>query len=183
MTLTGQDDAGTDPLAGVDWALWSVIYLKPDCLRRGLTQPVLAWISQVAAVSGVTEVTVTRVQIHAHYFDLFGRDEEIGADIAAELDRMHTGQQAIVALACAPGAAPLLRALIGPTDPAEGGPDTIRGRYGTDTRAAAQAQRRLTDNLIHTSDDAEAAHRDFLIWYGPARASLLTTPARKETAL
>ena len=42
---------------------------------------------------------MTREQIHAHYFGLFGRDEEIDADITAELDRMHTGQQAIVALA------------------------------------------------------------------------------------
>ena len=51
--------------------------------------------------------------------------------------------------------------MIGPTDPAEGGPATIRGRYGIDTCAAAKAERRLTENLIHTSDDAEAAHRDF----------------------
>lgn len=162
-----------DPLGWVDWDCWSVIYLKPDCLRRSLTGPILAWISQVAQVSGVTEVTVTRSQIHAHYADLFGRDEEIGADITAELDRMHVGQQALVALAHAPGASALLRALIGPTDPAAGGPSTIRGRYGTDTRAAAWAERRLTENLIHTSDDAEAAHREFLLWFGLARAHLL----------
>ena len=128
-----------DPLACVDWACWSVIYLKPDCLRRRLTAPILAWISQVAQVSGVTEVTVTREQIHAHYADLFGLDQEIGADVIAELDRLHVGQQAIVALAHTPAAPALLRELIGPTDPAEGGPDTIRGLYGVDTRAAANA--------------------------------------------
>jgi nucleoside-diphosphate kinase len=165
-----------DPLASVDWTGWSVIYLKPDCLRRQLTAPILAWISQVAQVSGVTQVTVTREQIHAHYADLFGLDEEIGADVTVELDRMHVGQRAIVALAHAAGAPALLRALIGPTDPASGGPSTIRGRYGADTRAAAQAQRRLIENLIHTSDDPQAARRDFLIWYGPGRASLLTNP-------
>ena len=102
--------AGVDPLGWVEWDCWSVIYLKPDCLRRGLTRPVLNWISQFARVSGLRKVTVTRAQIHAHYADLFGRDEEIGADIAAELDRMHVGQQAMVALAHAPGAPGPLRA-------------------------------------------------------------------------
>lgn len=177
--MTAREERGTADaqlLDGVDWDSWSVVYLKPDCLRRGLTFPILAWIREVAQVSAVTEVTVTRAQIHAHYDDLFGRDEEIGADITAELDRMHVGQQAILALAHAPDAPGLLRALIGPTDPAEGGPGTIRGRYGTDTRAAAKAGRRLTENLIHTSDDARAAHRDFLLWYGPARAHLLLVP-------
>jgi nucleoside-diphosphate kinase len=164
------------PLASADWACWSVVYLKPDCLRRRLAVPILAWISQIAQVSGVTEVTVTREQIHAHYADLFGRDEEIGADVTAELDRLHVGRRAVVALAHASGAPALLRALIGPTDPAHGGPSTIRGRYGADTRAAAQAERRLIENLIHTSDDPQAARRDFLIWYGLGRASLLTSP-------
>lgn len=167
---------GAELLAPVDWDCWSVVYLKPDCLRRGLTVPILAWISQIAQVSGITEVTVTREQIHAHYADLFGLDEEIGADVTTELDRMHVGQQAIVALAHAPGAPALLRALIGPTDPAHGGPSTIRGRYGADTRAAAQAERRLIENLIHTSDDPQAARRDFLIWYGLGQARLLTSP-------
>lgn len=166
-----------DPLGSVDWGCWSVIYLKPDCLRRQLTAPILAWISQVAQVSGVLEVTVTREQIYAHYSDLFGLDEEIGADVTTELDRMHVGQQAIVALAHTPGAPALLRALIGPTDPAQGGPHTIRGYYGADTRAAARAERRLIENLIHTSDDPQAARRDFLIWYGPDRTRLLTSPA------
>lgn len=110
---------------------------------------------------------------------MFGRDDEIGVDIAVELDRLHVGRKAIVALACACGAPALLRALIGPTDPARGGPGTIRGRYGIDTLAAARAERRLAENLIHTSDDAQAAHRDFLIWFGPGRASLLTTPANR----
>jgi len=40
----------------------------------------------------------------------------------------------------------------------------------------AKAERRLIENLIHTSDDQQASHRDFLIWYGPGRASLLTSP-------
>jgi nucleoside-diphosphate kinase len=158
----------------VDWAQWSVIYLKPDCVQRGLTDQVLAWIGEVVKVSAATPVTVTRTKIYAHYADLFPRQQEIGVDIATELDRMHVGRDAVVALGHGSDAPARLRALIGPTDPAAAGPDTIRGRYGADTLAAGQAEGRLIDNLIHTSDDPVAARRDFLIWFGAGRMALLT---------
>lgn len=171
---TSGDTAGRASLFLVDWSRWSVIYLKPDCISRGLTDQVLDWLAQVVKVSAVTQVTVSQEQIYAHYADLFPRSEEIGVDIAAELDRMHVGRPAVVALGHGPDAPARLRALIGPTDPATAGPDTIRGRFGIDTLAAGKAEGRLIDNLIHTSDDPDAAHRDFLIWFGADRADLLT---------
>jgi len=162
----------------IDWTRWSVIYLKPDCLERGLVGEVLARIARHVQVSAVRQVRVTRTQIYAHYTDLFPRQEEIGVDIAAELDRMHVGKLSVVALGHGPSAAARLRDLIGPTDPAQAGPDTIRGHYGIDTLAHGQAEHRLINNLIHTSDDPEAARRDFFIWFGPGTASLdlLTDP-------
>lgn len=161
-------------LASVDWTHWSVIYLKPDCVQRGLTEPILNWIGEVVKVSAVTPVTVSQEQIYAHYADLFPRSEEIGVDITVELDRMHVGRSAVVALGHGPDTPARLRALIGPTDPAIAGFETIRGRFGIDTLAAGKAEGRLIDNLIHTSDDPDAAHRDFLIWFGADRADLLT---------
>lgn len=165
---------GSNSVFLIDWSRWSVIYLKPDTVERGLTDPVLDWIGQVVKVSAVTPISVTREQIFAHYADLFPREQEIGVDIGAELERMHIGRRAVIALGHGDDAAARLRALIGPTDPAQAGPDTIRGRYGTDTLAAGQAERRLIDNLIHTSDDPDSARRDFVIWYGVDHVDLLT---------
>jgi nucleoside-diphosphate kinase len=168
-------------LSAVDWTRWTVIYLKPDAVSRQLTDQILERISGVMTVCAVTAVTVTREQIFAHYADLFPRAREIGADIDAELCRLHVGRQAVLALGHGARAAPRLRELIGPTDPAAAGPGTIRGRYGTDTLTAGRADRRLIENLIHTSDDQTAACRDFINWYGPARASLLTPTATART--
>jgi nucleoside-diphosphate kinase len=170
--------AAANPGDSVDWSWWSVIYLKPDCVQRGLAEQILYRIGQIVTVIAVRAVTVTERQIFAHYADLFPRAAEIGADIAAELRRMHVGQQAMLALGHGPDAAARLRALIGPTDPAQAAPESIRGHYGIDTLAAGQADGRLIDNLIHTSDDIDAARRDFGIWFGADQIHLLTDLTR-----
>ncbi len=155
-----------------------MIYLKPDAVRRRLETVILGWVSELVTVSAVMPVVVTRERIFAHYSDMFARAAEIGVDIGAELARIHVGQRAVVALGHGDCAAMRLRALIGPTDPAVAGPGTIRGRYGIDSLAAGRAERRMIDNLIHTSDDPAAARRDFLNWYGSGRAALLATRKR-----
>ena len=155
-----------------DWTQWSVILLKPDCVKRGLTSQILDWAGQVVLVSRIRAVRVTEAQIFAHYADLFPRAAEIGVDVAAELRWIHVGQEAIVALGHGPAAPARLRTLIGPTDPAVAGPATIRGRYGTDTLAVGRAEGRLVDNLIHTSDDPGATRRDFATWFGLGQTGL-----------
>jgi nucleoside-diphosphate kinase len=162
------------PLDVVDWSQWSVIFLKPDCLQRDLQDEILTWIAEHVEILSPTKVTVSRQQIFQHYADLFPRQQEIGVDVAAELTRIYVGRDAMVALGHGTNAPARLRALIGPTDPAIAAYDTIRGRYGLDTLADGQAERRLIDNLIHTSDDPVATRRDFLIWYGPSCLDLIT---------
>jgi nucleoside-diphosphate kinase len=105
--------------------------------------------------------------------------------VPAELRRIYVGAQAAVALAHGDAAAVRLRRLLGSTDPAAAGPDTIRGRFGADSLRRAMADGRLVDNLIHSSDTADTVPRDLRIWYGPAGLPLLrahrprTTPARQ----
>lgn len=162
---------------GVDWWFWTVILLKPDCLARNLLDPVLAMVEQHLTVRHVTKVFPTEAQILAHYADMLPRSADLGRDVPAELRRIYIGQEAAVALGYGPDAAPRLRAVLGPTDPAAAGPDTIRGRYAADSLAAARADGRLIDNLIHSSDTWHAVPADFATWYGLDNRHLLRTPA------
>jgi nucleoside-diphosphate kinase len=161
----------------VDWQRWTVILLKPDCLARNLLSPVLAMVGQHLAVLHVTKVFATEEQIFAHYADMLPRSAELGRDVAAELQRIYVGREAAVALGYGPDAAPRLRSLLGPTDPAAAGPDTIRGRFAADSLAQATADGRLIDNLIHSSDSADVIPADFDTWFGFANAHLLRAPA------
>ncbi|MER6178554.1 nucleoside-diphosphate kinase [Streptosporangium sp. NPDC001681] len=169
--------------AGMGWTRWSVILLKPDCVRRGLVDDVLACLAEHVEIRGRREVTVTQEQIFAHYDDLLAPQvsAEFGLDVVADLRRLFVGRQVCVALGHGPGAPALLRELIGPTDPSLAGPGTIRGRFGVDSLTIARSEGRLIDNLIHTSDHADVVERDFGIWYGPGQQHLLTPTADRST--
>ncbi|MET9403613.1 nucleoside-diphosphate kinase [Kitasatospora sp. NPDC002965] len=163
-----------DPLHDVDWSRWSVILLKPDCLRRGLTDQVLARLEPAARIAHRRRVVVADWQIHVHYWDLLVDQDLIDVDVPGCLRTTYVGHQVEVALAHgAPGTPERLRGLLGHFDPHQAEPGTIRADLGTDSLTAARAQHRLVENLIHTSDHPRAAHRDFGTWFGAGRHQLL----------
>ncbi len=174
--------AATLDVAGQRWGDWTVVLLKPDCLRRNLVAPVLFWIGQVVDLVDVRQVQPTEEQIFAHYDDMLPLSEEIGRDVPAELRRIFVGNTVTIALGHGPDAAARVRALVGPTDPATAPHTTIRGRHAEDTLTGAATEGRLVDNLIHTSDNAAAVPRDFAIWYGPADTHLLRLPGPANPA-
>jgi nucleoside-diphosphate kinase len=165
--------------ATVDWSAWSVVLLKPDCVARGLAAQVLSWVALEAEVIDHRTVTATQEQIFAHYEDLLTvrRAHFTWVDVAADLRRTYVGQRVGIALAYGPDVARRLRQLIGHFDPAQADPDSIRGRFGTDSLDRAQAEQRLIRNVIHTSDDPAGARREFGIWCGAADAHLLHATA------
>lgn len=164
-----------DVLTGVDWDRWSVVLLKPDCVRRGLVDAVLERVAAVASVRNRMDVTVADWQIHVHYWDLLVGADWFDCDVPACLREMYVDHQVTVALAHGPAGTPrLLRDLLGHFDPAQAAQGTLRGDLGEDSLAIAQAEGRLVENLVHSSDDAAATCRDFGTWYGAHRHHLLT---------
>jgi nucleoside diphosphate kinase len=166
-------------LAGIDWDRWSVILCKPDCVRRGLTDQVLARIAEKVPVVGRLDVTVADWQIYVHYWDLLIGADWLDRDIPACLQATYVGRPVTVALAHGPAGTStprLIRQLLGHFDPAQAKPGTIRADLGTDSLAAATAEHRLVDNLVHASDDATATCRDFGTWYGANRHYVLDAP-------
>jgi nucleoside-diphosphate kinase len=54
-----------------------------------------------------------------------------------------------------PGAQPVVRALMGATNPAEAAPGTIRGDLAVE----------LTENLVHGSDSPDSAEREIALFF------------------
>ncbi|WP_307821835.1 nucleoside-diphosphate kinase [Streptomyces coffeae] len=164
---------------GIDFGRWVVILCKPDAVERGLVDAVLDRIAaEGATVSGRREVTAQPWQAHVHYWDLLvDADWYPDRDIPACLDDTYVGRRVAVALAYGePGIHAWLRRLLGHFDPTQAEPGTIRGDLGNDSLEAALAEKRLVRNLVHTSDDPDAARRDFGTWFGADRRALLTSP-------
>ncbi|QUX26057.1 nucleoside-diphosphate kinase [Nocardiopsis sp. MT53] len=164
------------------WGRWAVALCKPDATRRGLVDTVLEHIATHAHLVHRRAVVVTEAQILTHYADMLALDDRFPFDVTAELRRNWVGQRVTVALFQGPtdDTPQRIRALLGHYDPAQAEPDTIRGRYGTDSTAAACAESRFIDNLIHTSDDPAGTEREFNLWFGPAFTHLLTSTLRSE---
>ena len=165
-------------VGGVDWSRWSVVLLKPDCVRRDLCDTVLQRIATGADVeiSAHEIVTVADWQIHVHYWDLLvDADWFAPLDVPAALRASWIGQRAGIALARGThgDTTARIRALLGHYDPAVADPYSIRGALGVDSEDKARAEGRLIENLVHTSDDPAATCRDFGTWYGAARHDLL----------
>ncbi|MFJ1753353.1 nucleoside-diphosphate kinase [Kitasatospora sp. NPDC088134] len=163
-----------DPRREVDWSRWSVVLLKPDCLRRGLADQVLARLEPTVRIVHRRLVVVADWQIHVHYWDLLVNRRRFEVDVPGCLRATYVGRQVEVALAHgAPGTPERLRGLLGHFDPTQAEPGTIRADFGTDSLTAARADRRLVENLIHTSDHSRAARRDFGTWFGTDQHQLL----------
>lgn len=177
-----RDSAASTRADVLDWAEWTVILLKPDCLRRGLVEQVLQRVGHAVTVSAVRTVTATEEQVFAHYDDMLAPEisRAFGLDVRAELRRIFVGNQVVVALGHGDQAANRLRAVLGVTDPSLAAPDSIRGHFGSDSLATARAEGRLIDNLIHTSDHVGVVERDFAIWFGAGNRHLLVPTTERS---
>ena len=127
------------------------VLVKPDAVARGVPARILAVLEEAG-------LRIVKLQMRR-----LSRKE------AQELYAPHRGKEFFgplvdfitsgpVAGAVLEGrdAVERVRELIGPTNPLEAPPDTIRGRWGTD----------ITQNAIHASDSPESARREAGVFFG-----------------
>jgi nucleoside-diphosphate kinase len=129
----------------------TLILVKPDAFERGLTGEVLARFER----KGLRITALKLVQIDdefagQHY------EEHTDKPFFGELVGFITSGPVIVAKLRGEQAVPVLRTLMGSTDPATAPPGTIRGDFGTI----------ITENLVHGSDSPESAERELSLFFG-----------------
>ncbi|WP_030020177.1 nucleoside-diphosphate kinase [Streptomyces monomycini] len=170
---------------GIDFDRWAVILCKPDAVERGLVDAVLERVESVGIrVRARTDMIAAPWQAHVSYRDLLADPGRFPADLPARIDAAYADKPVTVALAHGgPRLHARLRRLIGHTDPTKAAVGTIRGDLGADSVLAAAGEGRLVRNLVHTSDDADAARRDFGTWYGPGRALTISDFTRCSVIL
>ena len=132
----------------------SLVLVKPDGVRRGLTGEVLRRIEAKGYRLVALELrTATRDLLAEHYAEHEGKPfyEPL-------VEFMMSGPVAAVVIEgqrCIEG----FRSLAGATDPTTAAPGTIRGDLGRDWGEKVQ------QNLVHGSDSPESAAREIGIWF------------------
>ena len=132
----------------------SLVLVKPDGYRRGLTGEVLRRIDAKGyALTALAVLTPTREQLAAHYAEHAGKPF-----FEPLVEFMSSGPVTAVVVEgqdCIKG----FRSLAGATNPTEAPPGTIRGDLGRDWGRAVQ------ENIVHGSDSPESAAREIAIWF------------------
>lgn len=133
----------------------TLVLVKPDGVRRGLTGRILARVEAKGyTIAELKLVHPSRELLEEHYAEHRGKPfyEPLvefmlsGPVVAAVLegDRVIEG----------------FRSLAGATEPTTAAPGTIRGDLGRDWGE------RVQQNLVHGSDSPDSAEREIGIWFG-----------------
>jgi nucleoside-diphosphate kinase len=128
----------------------TLLIAKPDAVRRGLTGEILRRVeAKGLRITDLRMGRIERVTAEEHY------DEHREKPFFVELVEFITSGPVVVARLEGEQAVPVLRTMMGPTDPASAPPGTIRGDFGTI----------ITENLVHGSDSPESAERELKLFF------------------
>jgi nucleoside-diphosphate kinase len=128
----------------------TLLIIKPDAVRRGLIGEILRRLeAKGLRISEMRTMRIDRELAEEHY----GEHRE--KPFFGELVGFITGGDVVVARVTGEQAVPVLRALMGPTDPSTAPSGTIRGDFGTI----------ITENLVHGSDSPESAERELKLFF------------------
>ena len=129
----------------------TLLIVKPDAVRRGLVGEIVRRIeSKGLRIEEMRTMQIDRTLAERHY------EEHTDKPFFGELVGFITSGPVVVVKLVGEQAVPVLRTMMGPTDPAQAPPGTIRGDFGTI----------ITENLVHGSDSPESAERELALFFG-----------------
>jgi nucleoside-diphosphate kinase len=129
----------------------TLLIVKPDGVRRGLVGEVFRRVeAKGLRIADLRMFSIDVVLAQEHY----GEHRE--KPFFGELVEFITSGPVVAARLEGEGAVTALRMLMGPTNPIEAPPGTMRGDYCTI----------ITENLVHGSDSAESSERELKLFFG-----------------
>lgn len=128
----------------------TLLIIKPDGVARGLVGEILQRVERKGyTVEKIQGMVITREVAEKHYA------EHEGKPFYDDLIEYITEGLSVVAVIRGQNAVESVRVVMGPTDPLEATPGSIRGAYATS----------VTRNLVHGSDSLESAAREIALFF------------------
>ena len=129
----------------------TLLIVKPDGVRRGLIGEVLRRIeAKGLTIDELRMFTIDRATAEEHY------GEHRDKPFFGELVDFITGGPVVVARISGEQAIAVWRTVMGPTNPVEAPPGSIRGDLATV----------IGENIVHGSDSPESAARELKLFFG-----------------
>ena len=129
----------------------TLLIVKPDGVRRGLVGEVLRRVeAKGLRIADLRTFEIEAAVAEEHYGE--HREKPFFGELVAFI----TSGPVVVARLEGERAIAALRSLMGPTDPVDAPPGTLRGDYCTV----------ITEILVHGSDSSESARRELKLFFG-----------------
>lgn len=127
------------------------IMVKPDGVSRGLVGEVIGRFERKGlSLDKMRLLTITEEMAGRHY------GEHIGKPFYDSLVEFITSGPVVAMQWSGPDAVTVGRTLMGPTNPVEAPPGTVRGDFGLE----------IGENIVHGSDSPASAERELDIFFG-----------------
>jgi nucleoside-diphosphate kinase len=128
----------------------TLVLVKPDGVRRGLAGEVISRFERLGLkLVAMRLLRVDEELASRHYA------EHVDRPFYPELVSFITSGEVVAMVLEGESAIATVRKLMGPTDPADAPPGTIRGDYGL----------QITENIVHGSDGPESAVREVELFF------------------
>ncbi|MFY1676874.1 MULTISPECIES: nucleoside-diphosphate kinase [unclassified Streptomyces] len=129
----------------------TLVLLKPDAVRRGLTGEIIGRVERKAGwrITALELRTLDTETLELHY------GEHKGKPFYEPLLAFMSSGPVVAMIVEGERVIEGVRTLAGPTDPIAAAPGSVRGDYGVIVR----------ENLIHASDSEESAERELKIFF------------------
>jgi nucleoside-diphosphate kinase len=130
----------------------TLVFVKPNGVARGLSGEIIARFERRGlSLKGLRLLQVSRELAEEHY------GEHKGKGFFEELVTFITSGPIVAMVLEGPAAVAVARSMMGPTDPLEAGPGTIRGDFALE----------IGENVVHGSDSPASAEREIGLYFGP----------------
>ena len=128
----------------------TLVLVKPDGVRRGLVGEVVARLERKGLRLAALRMLVIDEELAGRHYA-----EHVEKGFYGELVAFITSGPTVALVAEGPDAVKVVRGLMGPTNPVEAPPGTIRGDLATV----------ITENIVHGSDSPDSASREIEIFF------------------
>lgn len=144
----------------------SLVVCKPDTVQRGIVGEILQRFERVGLkIVGMKMVMPDEDHYRAHYEDIGKMITRRGEQaFQYNLAYMMTGPVIAIVLEGVE-AVPLVRKIVGPTEPKSAEMGTIRGDYSHMSFGYSDAKGIGVPNLVHASGDPEEAKQEIALWF------------------
>ena len=155
-----------------------LVLIKPDGLVKSLTGNIINELSGAKLkIIGTKIVSVKRELAEKHYAELKKKKPEIFEEVLKYIMGEYHTRRVFALVYHGENAISKIRQIVGPTNPEEADPVSIRGRYGR-----SNSKTHVLENCIHASDSVENAEREIKLWFSPEEIviDIFPTTTKKE---